>query len=266
MHPYCARSGIRQGWRGRADSRLTAGINHLPCQPDASWQEGASSLEWWLVHSLSEMSFCQPVSGGMLSVINSSNHLSINYFSRVRPICDMLHFTAMLRSCGTASLIFSVPTGCICLRGKKVTHLTNIPSACHHNTEKSWLTRHCNRPYLLKMEKNHLNLFSTYSQAPSIWMWRHGSRSVKVDYKSLGKSWDRIDWNGQKLNNASPGQLDRQEKDTALSLRNFHWLKLTDAEHSRQLELTLNKSRFHILHYIGNSSTFPDDVYLMFTV
>ena len=72
---------------------------------------------------------------------------------------------------------------------------------------------------------------------------------------------ERLDWDDQKLNNASVGQLDRQERDTALSLRSFHWLELTDAEHSRQLELTLNKSRFLSLHYIGNSSISPDNMY-----
>lgn len=121
MDSYRGRSCIRQGWRGGADSRLTAVINHLPHQPDAGWQEGARWLEWRFVHSLPEMSFCQPVSGGMLSVINPADHLSINSFSRVKLVCDMLHFTVMLRRCGTASFIFSEPTGCIlyiCLRKK----------------------------------------------------------------------------------------------------------------------------------------------------
>lgn len=128
MDSYRGRSGIRRGWQGGADSRLTAVINHLPCQPDAGWQEGARWPEWWFVHSLPEMSFCQPVSSGMLSVINPSDHLSINYFSRVKPVCDMLHFTVMLWRCGTASLIFSEPTGSIFLK-KKIckcpTHITH---------------------------------------------------------------------------------------------------------------------------------------------
>lgn len=118
MDSHHGRSGIRQGWRGGADSGLTAVINHFPCQPDAGWQEGARWPEWRLIHSLPKMSFCQPVSGGMLSVINPSGHLSINYSSRVKPVCDMLHFTAMLRSSGTASLIFSEPAGGICLKEK----------------------------------------------------------------------------------------------------------------------------------------------------
>lgn len=67
----------------------------------------------------------------------------------------------------------------------------------------------------------------------------------RVDYKRQVKSWERTDWDVQKLKNASSGLLDRQDKDPALSLRSYHWLKLTDAEHSRQPELTLSKSRFH---------------------
>lgn len=110
MDSHRSTSGTRQGWRGGADSRLTAGINHLPHQPDAGWQEEARWLEWRFVHSLSEMSFCQPVSGGMLSVINPSNNLSINYFSRVKPVCDMLHLISVLLSSGTASVQFSKKT------------------------------------------------------------------------------------------------------------------------------------------------------------
>ncbi len=118
MDSYWGRGCNRRGWQGGADSRLTAVINHLPHQPDAGWQEGACWLEWRFVHSLPEMSPCQPVSSGMLPVINSSNHLSINSIFRVKPRFDMLHLTVTLRSCGTASLIFSEPTGRICPRKK----------------------------------------------------------------------------------------------------------------------------------------------------
>lgn len=52
MDSYRGRSCNRQGWRGGADSRLTAVINHLPHQPDAGWQEGARWLEWRFEHSL----------------------------------------------------------------------------------------------------------------------------------------------------------------------------------------------------------------------
>lgn len=63
------------------------------------------------------------------------------------------------------------------------------------------------------------------------------------------------------LNNTRPGQLDGQESDAAFSPRSFHWLKLTEAEHSRQPKLTLNKSSFRSIHRIGNSSISPDDAY-----
>lgn len=131
MDSYCGRSGNRQGWRGGADSRLTAVINHLPHQPDAGWQEGGCWLEWWFVHSLPEMSFCQPVPGQILSVINPSNHLSINFFSRVRFVCHMLHLTVMLRSCRTALLIFSEPKG--------QTHLKRTNSKCPKYVAKLYL-------------------------------------------------------------------------------------------------------------------------------
>lgn len=111
MDSYRGRSGIRRGWRGGADSGLTAVINHLPRQPDAGWQEGARRLEWRLARSLPEMSFCQLVSGGTLSVINPSDHLSINYFSGVKPVCGMLHFTAVFQRRSAATLTFSEPTG-----------------------------------------------------------------------------------------------------------------------------------------------------------
>lgn len=125
MDSYHCRIGIRRGWRGGVDSRLTAVINHLPRQPDAGWQEGARWLEWRFVHSLPEMSSCQPVSGGMLSVINPSDHISINYCSRVKPACDVLHFTAVVRSCGIASLIFSDPAGSFSHRNQSAS-LPNI--------------------------------------------------------------------------------------------------------------------------------------------
>ncbi len=80
MDSYRGRGCNRRGWQGGVDSRLTAVINHLPHQPDAGWQKGACWLEWRFVHSLPEMSSCQPVSCGMLSVINPSDRLSINSF------------------------------------------------------------------------------------------------------------------------------------------------------------------------------------------
>ena len=98
-------------------------------------RKGARWLEWRFVHSLPEMSFCQPVPGGMLSVINPSEHLSINSFSRVKPVCDMLHLTAMLWSCGPASLIFSASTGCICLRGENYKRNCRYPT--HVTSESS---------------------------------------------------------------------------------------------------------------------------------
>lgn len=110
MDSYCGRGGNRQGWRGGADSRLTAAINHLPHQPDAGWQEGGCWLEWRFVHSLPEMSFCQPVPGQIPSAINPSNHLSINFLCRVKYVWDMLHLTLqhlMLQSCGTATATVS---------------------------------------------------------------------------------------------------------------------------------------------------------------
>lgn len=85
MDSHLDRSCNGQGWRGGADSRLTAVINHLPHQPDTGWQEGGCWREWWFVHSLPEMSFCQQVSGGILSVINLSDHLSFNSFPGSSP-------------------------------------------------------------------------------------------------------------------------------------------------------------------------------------
>lgn len=45
---------------------------------DAGWRGGGCWRE--SVHSLPEMSFCQPVPGGITRVINLSQHLSINSF------------------------------------------------------------------------------------------------------------------------------------------------------------------------------------------
>lgn len=107
------------------------------------------------------MSFCQPVSGEMPSVINPSNHLSISSLSRVKPACDMPHLTVMLRRCGVASLI-SEPTGCI--------HLGEI-SANVVNTLHPSLKRKKNPSYIffrLMMEKNFEKPGITYSQANTL--------------------------------------------------------------------------------------------------
>lgn len=86
MDSYQGRSCTGQGWRGGAESRLTAAINHLHYQPDAAWRWGGVG-GWegcWRERpselSLPEMSFCQPVPGGITCVINPSHHLSINCF------------------------------------------------------------------------------------------------------------------------------------------------------------------------------------------
>lgn len=65
-----------------------------------------------------------------------------------------------------------------------------------------------------------------------------------VDYKRQA-DWRKSIRDSFKLNNAGSGLLDRQEEYPAASLRNFHGWKLTDAEHSRQPELTFSKSPFH---------------------
>lgn len=65
-----------------------------------------------------------------------------------------------------------------------------------------------------------------------------------VDYKRQA-DWGKSIRDSYKLNNASSGLLDRQEEYPVVSLRNFHGWKLTDAEHSRQPELTFSKSPFH---------------------
>ncbi len=173
MDSYRGRSCIRRGWRGGADSRLTAVINHLPHQPDAGWQQGARWLEWRFVHSLPEMSFCQPVSGGMLSVINPADHISISSFSRVKPVCDMLHFTAMLRSCGTASLIFSEPFAW----GRKTANVQHtsrqsLQPKPNHNHDLPFFTQRWR-----KTLRNFRNF--VYSQAQTLWIWRQGSRNMK---------------------------------------------------------------------------------------
>lgn len=162
MNSYRGRSCNRQGWRGGVDSRLTAVINHLPHQPDAGWQEGGCWLEWRFVHSLPEMSFCQPVSGVILSVINPSDHLSINFFSRVKSVCYILHLTAMLRRCDTASLIFSEPTGCIHPRKTNVQNTSHQKTKCNHDI--SFIT--------VKMAKNFEKLLKNFacSRAHTLWI------------------------------------------------------------------------------------------------
>lgn len=188
MDSYRGRSCNQRGWRGGADSRLTAVINHLPHQPDAGWQEGARWLEWRFVHSLPEMSFCQPVSGGMLSVINPSNHLSINPFSRVKPACDMLHFIVMLRSRGTALLIFSEPTGRICLRRKNCKCPTNIASQKNKTNHNHDLPENTISLYFhLRWRKTLRNFWNlVYSQALTLCIWTQGSRNVK-EWIATGK-------------------------------------------------------------------------------
>lgn len=128
MDSYQGRSCTGQGWRGGADSRLTAAINHLHQQPDAGDDgEGGCWREWRSIQSLAEMSFCQPVPGGITCVINPSHHLSINcFFSRVKSVCDMPHLTEALRSGADASLIFFGSQQNVFTRGKWPTNVPTI--------------------------------------------------------------------------------------------------------------------------------------------
>lgn len=80
MDSYQDRSCTGQGWRGGAESRLTAAINHLHHQPDAGWWGGGCWRERPSELSLPEMSFCHLVPCGITCVINPSHHLSINCF------------------------------------------------------------------------------------------------------------------------------------------------------------------------------------------
>lgn len=74
MGSYSNTSGIRQGWRGGEDSRVTAVINHLPRQPNAGRHEGACWPGWLFVYSLSGCRFARQ---SQVECCLSLNHLPI---------------------------------------------------------------------------------------------------------------------------------------------------------------------------------------------
>ena len=146
------------------------------------------------------------------SLIHPTIYQSIT-FPGSKPVCDMPHFTVMLRSCATASLIFSEPTGCICLRKKNGTSNQHHFTVYHHIQAESGLTRQRDSPlYLLTWRKTLREVSEVSHTILKPLPQNLQTRQQQCESMDSKRQVKRMDWDNQKLNNASRGQLDRQEE------------------------------------------------------
>lgn len=229
MDSYQGRSCTGQGWRGGAKSRLTAAINHVHHQPDAGcrgggcWRERPSEL------SFPEMSFCQLVPSGLTCVINPSHHLSIKFLFQGQVCLWHAPFSSSITKQRWRLVdIFWKPAECI--------HLRKTASKCPSNSEFA------KRQVVVLIQDERWKVYHNISD-----IFSKGLLNLKLEWKF---QWIKKDkWTEGRPSETAISQVRPVQgcwwtrRISGCVSEEFPWWKPTDAEQSRQPELTFSDNR-----------------------